>query len=290
MEKFATRYVVLLGATLAMFANFIACGAQMYRISMEGDFADEKIPPEAKDKKAPQFGIHALEGWKDLPIKFSLGKEITPVQKKGLLKAMKTWETAVGKQLFEFVGQDDRNGDSFDDLYSSLNDSVNGHYMDDNWNKTGKPQVVLATTIWDNYDQDTIDTADIRFNSNYYMILDSLDEEGIHLTSVNSDKGIVDMQSLALHELGHLLGLAHVSDEDDSYSIMNPSLYIGPGLTSRKLSYGDISRIQKIYGCEGETCDVAQLHLSMEQNEDLPPAKDAHANEESDDNQEEIGS
>jgi uncharacterized protein YjaZ len=70
------------------------------------------------------------------------------------------------------------------------------------------------------------------------------------------EREIVDMQSLATHELGHWLGLAHVPEEYDSSSIMNPSIMIGEGLANRSLSMGDIQRIQKIYGCTGTACDI----------------------------------
>ena len=166
---------------------------------------------------------------------------------------MRTWELAVGKKIFSFEGiHSQTDGDTFDDLYSSLDDSVNGHYLDNYWDKTGKPTYVLATTIWDNVGSDykKIDTADIRFNGDFYVIGDSL-------TAVpEGQKQVVDMETLALHELGHLLGLAHVSPSVDYDSIMNPSLYIGEGLHNRILSVGDLTRIQKIYGCEGLACDV----------------------------------
>ena len=78
------------------------------------------------------------------------------------------------------------------------------------------------------------------------------------------EKEVVDMESLALHELGHLLGLAHVPEETDAYSIMNPTLYIGEGLANRKYR-NDIELIQRIYGCENEAYDVDDLYSQLEQ-------------------------
>ncbi len=245
----------------------------MYQVSMEHDYAAERSPPQAADPKSPEFGIHAIGGWANLPIKFQTSTEMSNKQRAGLITAMKTWELAVGRKLFTFTGEDDRIGDSFNDLYSSLKDSVNGHYLDNNWAKTGKPEQVLATTIWDNTDVNTIGTADIRFNTNNYNIHDSLDSENLKLTGVDTSKEVVDMESLALHEIGHLLGLAHMDAEKDKYSIMNPKLFIGAGLASRKLSEGDIIRIQRIYGCEGKSCDIPKLIASMEQNKDLELTK-----------------
>jgi len=56
------------------------------------------------------------------------------------------------------------------------------------------------------------------------------------------------MESLAVHELGHLLGLTHVKETEDRFSVMNPSLFIGEGMITRRLSKGDIVRIRSIYG------------------------------------------
>lgn len=262
MGNIGLRYSLILLCITLIFANFVACGAQLFRVSMAGDYDGQRVSPEAYDSSSSIFGIHAPKGWKTVPIRFKLDKEISAEQKRGLLAAMNTWELAVGRTLFHNDGvHDGVTGNFFPDLYSSLNDRINGHYLDDNWLKTGKPQVVLATTIWDNVvaDSQAIETADIRFNTNFYKIADSFTAES------TDNLEVVDMQTLALHELGHLLGLAHVSQEEDSFSIMNPSLYIGEGLANRRLSTGDVQRIQKIYGCEGESCDAELIAAKIEE-------------------------
>lgn len=253
------RYGFIVGCVAFIFGNFIACGAQMYKVALHEDHDAGKISAESKDPNSPSFGLHSPRGWVKLPIEFRVGTSMDPEQKAGLEAAMKTWELATGKPLFRFVGvHDNVDGDSFKDLYSSLQDAVNGHYLDSNWRKTGKPDVVLATTIWNNPASDgaAIDTADIRFNIQDYVLGDSLKIKGAYVESTGQYKDPVDMQTLALHELGHLLGLSHVSADVDSVSIMNPYVYIGEGLTNRHLSAGDVERIQKIYGCEGEACDI----------------------------------
>jgi hypothetical protein len=230
----------------------------MYKVSLEEDHGarlDGRRDFSAENRQLP-YGLHAPGGWTQLPIQFRIGNDLTPDQFKGLQRAMNTWESAIGKKLFAYQGiHQGTTGDSFPDLYSSLNDHVNGHYLDEHWSKTGKPPIVLATTIWDNDpgDPDKIVTADIRFNSDYYNIGDSLASRN------KTDKEMVDMQTLALHELGHLLGLAHIDANVDPQSIMNPSVYIGEGLANRRLSKGDIQRIQKIYGCVGEACNIDKL-------------------------------
>jgi hypothetical protein len=241
-----------------MFVNFIACGTQFYQVSVKDDI-DKPMPESALDPTSTLYGIHAPTGWYQLPIKFKFGDKMNDMQKNALSSAMKRWQQVVGKQLFLYDGiHKGVTGDSFKDLYSSLQDGINGHYIDENWKKTEKPTFVLATTIWDNLSNGEIGRADIRFNSENYVIGDSL-----MLTSVDN-KEVVDMESLALHELGHLLGLAHIDDAVDALSIMNPTLFIGEGLTSRKLSRHDIDRIQTIYGCEGSACNVEALVRNIE--------------------------
>ena len=87
---------------------------------------------------------------------------------------------------------------------------------------------------------------------------DSLNDEA------EEDREIVDLWSLALHELGHFIGLAHVSEDVDGFSIMNPTLFIGPGMYNRQLSEGDLNRVQQIYGCEGSACDKEATLAAIE--------------------------
>jgi len=244
-----TLFILIIGG---LFTNFVACGAQMYQVSLKDDTHLQEDDGTA-DPTAANFGLHSPNGWSTLPIRFKVDQSLSPEQKTGLIKAMTTWEMAVGKKLFVFEGVHvGVTGDSFPDLYSSLDDRVNGHYLDGDWSKTGKKDVVLATTIWENSRDNAkkITTADIRFNSNHYLIANAI------TAASDDEREIVDMETLAMHELGHLLGLTHVNGFVDRNSVMSPTVYIGSGLTNRLLSKGDIERLQKIYGCEGSACDV----------------------------------
>ena len=238
----------------------------MYQISLEQDtssYGEGAFGGMQAQPGSELYGIHTPGGWgSQIPIPVRYSNELSYDQKQAIHLAMNSWSYAVGKQLFVANVNDHRTGDDFDDLYSSLKDGVNGYYIDDNWVKTGKPQEVIATTIWDNLHREgrpqIIITADIRFNFQHYQIGDSFK------LIQNDERSVVDMQSLALHELGHLLGLNHISAEIDPYSIMNPSLLIGEGLSNRKISKHDMERIQKIYGCEGSACDIDSTFYAME--------------------------
>lgn len=249
------RYSLVGTAVIAAFVNFISCGSQMYKASLAGDH-QEPLGGEANstDPQSPEFGLHAPKGWTSLPIVYSVEQGFDKTKLLGLQAAMATWEKATGKKLFSFNTKANPSASAFPDLASSLNDAFNGHYDENTWSKTKKSTQVIATTVWSNRDQDYnyISAADIHYNSEIYFISDALTKQPV------DQREIVDMQSLALHELGHLLGLAHVDPGVDDSSIMNPTLYIGVGLSTRFLSEGDVQRIQKIYGCAGTACDQAK--------------------------------
>jgi hypothetical protein len=257
-------YVVGTSAFSTLMGGFVACGAQSYRISVHGETAETVDRPNTgtsgSNLSAGNLpGVHSASGWKrSLPIRFVTSAEIDEGVVKQLQTAMKSWEDAVGKNLFQYDGGENRTGGDFRQLYEPLSDSVNGNYFDANWFKaTGKSNSVLATTIWENNarDKSSIVKADIRYNAEFYIFGNSLEEfsEGA--------RTIVDMESLALHELGHLLGLAHVKEDEDRFSVMNPSLFIGEGMITRRLSRGDINRIRSVYGV-GDPTRADNLELA----------------------------
>ncbi|MCX6108627.1 MAG: matrixin family metalloprotease [Proteobacteria bacterium] len=278
MQHLGFRYTSLLAVVMTLFVTFVACGSQLYQVSLHGDSgprpsATQSTAPAAggalmasgpdgnADPKSPNFGLHAPGGWDSLPIHYRVDSTMPAAQVTQIQAAMHTWEVATGKVLFAYDGvHQGITGDSFKDLYSSLDDSKNGLYIDNDWLKTGKPTVVLATTIWDNDPSDVskILTADIRYNDQYYIFGDAL------VIKPQGTREVVDLQTVATHELGHFLGLIHVDPSIDAHSIMVASLYIGQGLTTRALSSGDIKRIQRIYGCGGSACNVVATQALIE--------------------------
>lgn len=247
-------YLSVMTLVSTTLGGYVACGAQKYRVPVHGTETEVSgARPNTKTSGATAsggsanlFGVHSSKGWaRNLPVKFKSSSEIPEPVVKELRSAMAIWESAVGKTLFVYDGIEDRKGSAFKELYEPLNDTINSHYFDFNWAKaTGKSPTVLATTIWENdpKDQATIVKADIRYNAEYYIFGDALKEYS------EGKRTIVDMQSLALHEVGHLLGLTHITEKDDRYSVMNPSLFIGEGMMTRRLSEGDIERIRSVYG------------------------------------------
>ena len=264
-------YVSVMTLVSTTLGGYVACGAQKYRVPVHGSETEVSgARPNTNTSGASPaggstslFGVHSGKGWaRSLPVKFRSSAELPEAVVKELRAAMSVWESAVGKTMFVYEGSEPRGGSSFKELYEPLNDQVNSHYFDFNWAKaTGKSATVLATTIWENdpRDQASILKADIRYNAEYYIFGDALKEYS------EGKRTIVDMQSLSLHEVGHLLGLTHITEKDDRYSVMNPSLFIGEGMMTRRLSAGDIERIRSVYGVGDAT-----LANNLEKADDFP--------------------
>ena len=192
-----------------------------------------------------------LTHWPYLPIPMLIDAGMNAQESSALRAAMASWEWATGLTLFRYDGPGtiiDRSVAGFKGVLAA---GHNGAYLLDDWSATGKPSQVLATTEYDTAGVDglSLQHANIFFNRRDYQWIDSMS-----LTSAASDT-----ETVALHELGHFLGLTHVVAGIDPDSIMNPAISVGRGLSHRRLGRGDIERIQAIYGCAGLACDIDAL-------------------------------
>lgn len=215
----------------------------------------DRITPLRRDATPRQQGnlvgdkqpIHSAEGWQILPIPYKFGKSLTRGQQQAIRRAIATWEAAIGKSLFLYSGIDSRNGDQFDGLYATLDDAVVGFYRVKQWEKnlweksggTRKPKStqIIATCLWENSASypARITRGDIRFNAETYRFGDAIE-----------DQSVVDLETVALHEIGHLLGLNHSPLTMDE-SIMSIEADVDAQVVRRWLSSEDIALIRKIY-------------------------------------------
>ena len=233
-------------------------------------------------------------GWGGSTVSFSLSADIanqttgshSAVEISAMIQsAMNVWNNAIGKTVLVLslapssVIQNTNYGNGLSgctgitqSLFFPLCSTVNGIYKDQalqsDWGNTSLTQSqwqsgwvhntqkdpnIIATTIWQ-ANGNTLTSADIRLNLDNFMLGDTTVDGNYYEN--NTTKTIVDLKSLLIHEMGHVLGLGHVPDETNS--VMYPYLNIGPDSSNKnysssittvktELSSLDISRIKSIY-------------------------------------------
>jgi hypothetical protein len=160
-----------------------------------------------------------------------------------ITSALATWESALNVTpgtIFQIVNTTTLSGtNNLTSLYAPLNYSLNGIFYDFNFlNNTQLPSSTAAVTVLDATNNGVIVKASVRFNNQSYAFGDVLNDE-----STLGGMQLIDLQSVALHEFGHVLGLGHVPAEPGS--VMYPS--IDTYTAKRTLSTNDIARINSIY-------------------------------------------
>jgi hypothetical protein len=215
---------------------------------------DTKVSSE---DKVPYSEEGLLYRWTSLPIKVSFSSRMDKDFIPPILAAMSSWENAVGMKLFAIDKETDV--DPLIDLPAIRTDSMNGVFLLKDWRTSGRVDTAIAFTssmseVFESESQryNKLIEGDLFFNTDLYFFGDSMVRRG----SIDKTR-TADIQTTALHELGHfLLGPSHVSEDVDDTSIMNPTVMIGQGHARRRLSSLDIERVHASYGCQERSCDV----------------------------------
>lgn len=240
------------------FIHLLKTSGLIVLLSGCGRLDSSSDPKVSDDKKEPQTEQGFLYRWASLPVKVSFSSRIDRDFIPPILAAMASWEHVIGKKIFAIDQETD--GDPVLNLPQIRTDSLNGVYSMRDWRASGRVDTAIAfTSTLSEFDEaetvkfNKLVEGDLFFNTDLYVFGDSM------IRRSGGDKNrIADIQTTALHELGHfLLGPSHVSDEVDDTSIMNPTVMIGQGFARRRLSSLDIERMHASYGCQDESCDVA---------------------------------
>jgi len=133
-------------------------------------------------------------------------------------RAIATWNNAGANYSLRWVTR-----------AGGLTTSTSDARMVARWSPTGPPNV-WATTTWLFNSANQFLDVDIQFWDN-------------NAWSTAPAPGTVDVESVALHELGHFAGLPHSTGAAD---VMQPT--IGAGVSRRILSNNDIAALQGLYG------------------------------------------
>ena len=171
---------------------------------------------------------------RELPIGYVIGsKEFTAEQQRQILRALKLWSAAAGRQLFRALTHPHRK-DEVQLAFSMALPRDSAAYR--------TPHRVLAWTLTRLQQSSELlfsvpqqVYAHIFFNPHYFS---HRLRHGIQPLSR------ARFAHALLHELGHVLGLAHVSVVEDAHSVMHPHA------ARRSLcrpSPGDIQRLRDLY-------------------------------------------
>ena len=207
--------------------------------------------------RRPYPGLNVYRGWKEYPIALSLDPALRADQREQIEEALNIWNEAIGETIFVSSSKlPSINVSSFspEDQSESirlraLGDQINSIYLVDKWCMTGKHINVLGTTTTLR-EQEAIDSplieSDIFLNAEYNDLVDALTEPQ------NNDKPSVDLISLVLHDLGHSIGLGHVSKDDDYDSVMSPTMETDSDIVNREPSENDILNARIAFNLEHE--------------------------------------
>lgn len=161
--------------------------------------------------------------WKTTaPINLYVHESFPVAMYPALEKAVKDWETALGRPAFHIVAYGIQNP------AKPVQDGVSVVYWLTSWD--GKQAEQARTSVY--WVGDRLNEADIRINARDYSF---------YLDEAMSYKD-VHLESLLVHELGHVLGLKH---RDDSNSVM--ATYLASQTVRTNIPAVDVSDVSCEY-------------------------------------------
>jgi len=140
-----------------------------------------------------------------------------------------TWDSVTTTELFEYVSETTASGARFD-----YQNTVS-------WRKIAPRNIIAMTSLWYNGTTGEIYEFDITFNSFLKWGIDPDDEGPDTLLKM------YDVENIAVHEVGHVVGLADLYE--DKYRELTMYGYGSVGETIKiTLATGDIEGAQFLYG------------------------------------------
>jgi hypothetical protein len=184
----------------------------------------KKVEPE-ESCNFVQNGSLQRVSWKgQFPIEFYIHQDVPADYYRAIQSAMAQWEVRLRRPLFKIVGIDqgsDSNGSK---------DGRNVITMSNGWEPQFPNEQARTTIYWAG---DLIYEADVRINASGTFQFSGL---------LEAQDGEVDMESLMVHELGHVLGLQH---NDTNPSVMATTL--AAATLRREPKASDIKSLQCEY-------------------------------------------
>lgn len=173
-----------------------------------------------------QNGYGERVSWKgNTPIIFHIHSSMPTEYRDSIHQAAIKWEKAIGHTLFQFINDDDDKSPLL-----PRQDGVNTIYYMTKWEEESPSEQARTSVYWVG---DEIKETDIRINAkNFSFFIDKP-------TSYTD----IHLESLMIHELGHVLGLMH--QNKSSNQIMYP--YLSESSIRNVISKSDIANAQCEY-------------------------------------------
>lgn len=182
-----------------------------------------KLEPEESCNFVQNSQLQRVSWKGQLPVELYIHESVPMTYYPAVLNAMAKWEYEVGQPVFKLAGVigGSQNGGE--------KDGRNVIYYSENWDSS-RPREQGRTTIY--WLGDMITEADINLNAENFSFFTG------QLPQANK----VDMDSLVVHELGHVLGLQH---NDAQPSVMATTL--GSSIIRREPKPADVDSFKCEY-------------------------------------------
>ena len=164
--------------------------------------------------------------WKNGLARMYIHESVPREYFEAIYRAAEVWNQQIGREVISIEAVVGGSGVSAQDGYNII------YYMK-TWDEAKASEQARTTIYWSG---DRIYEADVRINGsgNYHLFA-----AGPELES-----GKVDMESLIIHEFGHVLGLAHTNGAQESVM----QAFLSSGIDRREVTEFDDSSLSCEYG------------------------------------------
>ena len=185
--------------------NFLA-GALVIAMALLIQACGRQLDPEEPCHFVQNHQLQRVSWKGEIPVKLSLHSSVPYKYHSAIQGAVGEWNRAFGREVLriELTGV---NGASL-----PRRDGANMIYWFKTWEPDRHREQARTTVYWAGH---RIHEADIRLNAQDFSFYN-----GRHS---NKDFSGVDMESLMVHELGHVLGLSHNSEQGSVMNAILPS-------------------------------------------------------------------
>lgn len=231
-------------ALLSIFLFLVACQPQSNRVTTV-----ESI--EGGEESGGQSNNDIFGKWPNssLPLTVTFSEDFSSSEIIRLKSVTTKWENSAGKDLVTFPDTTVINKD-FSTSTSYLDGNIEVHQI----NTSALPETSLAVTVYNGF------VVNQGTSSEYIRLVDAdiLFNFFDHTFSTNLIPGTFDLESVMIHEAGHLLGMGHTSSSASSVMVPN----IQAGKAKRNLLTRDSNNIFNNYSDSASLSGGSSLSFS----------------------------